>query len=254
MGAPWLDDVLGVPSWVLALVGVGLVGFAAAILAAMTRPATLRRDATAVITADLAWVLATPVVLASDLLSTTGERALVVTTVLVGVLAVEQLVGLVRSRGLPRPGVRPVQLVGRRDVDASADVAWAAVADAAGYAAFAPGIAAARTDGPLAEGMRRICTDEAGNEWNETCSLVEPGRAYRMTVDTSTYPWHFRVLLDSFGMAWRVTPRAAGSTIELTFGGGVLLGVLGRVAMRVWTSDDPITGILDDYAAALADR
>lgn len=250
-GAPWLDRVLGAPGWALALVGLGLVGFAAAIVVALTRPATLRRDATVVVVADVAWVLATPFVLAMDVLSPVGDGALVVTTVLVGVLVVEQLLGLVRSRGLARPGVRPVQVGGRRDVTAPADVAWAAVSDAAGYAAFATGIAASRTDGPLDQGMRRVCTDEAGNEWAETCTAVSPGHSYRMTVDTSTYPWHVRVLLDSFGMAWNVTPTASGSTIELTFAGGALLGVIGRIAMWRWTTGDPVGTILDRYATEL---
>ncbi len=251
LGSPWLDGPLGGHTAVLAAVGLGLVLFAVGIVVVLARPAVLGRAARAVIAADVAWVAGAAVVVPADVLSPLGDLLLVAISAVVAGFAAAQAVGLRRAGSTRRLGVRPVEISGSREVDAPPQAAWAMVADAAGYAAFAPGIAATTADGAVGEGMRRTCTDDAGNAWSETCTLVEPGRSYRMEVDTDTYPLRHRLVLDRFGMTWQVEPIAAGSRLELTFSGGTMLGVLGRLAMAALTADAPHERILDAYAAAL---
>lgn len=251
LGSPWLDRLLGAHAGVLAGVGIGLVLFAAGIMAALARPASLVRAAPAVIAADLAWVAGAAVVVPADVLTPLGDLLLVAVSAVVAGFAGAQALGLRRAGSAERLGVRPVELSGSREVSAPPQEAWAMVADAAGYAAFAPGIAAATTDGAVRDGMQRTCTDEAGNAWSESCTLLEPGRSYRMEVDTDTYPWHHRLVLDHFAMTWRVEPVAAGSRLELTFAGGTKLGVPGRLAMAALAAGAPHERILDRYASAL---
>lgn len=251
LGSPWLDGLLGVHAGILAGVGAGLVLFAVGIIAALARPAGLDRAARAIIAADIAWVAGATVVVPLDVLTPLGDLLLVAVSAVVAGFAAAQAIGLRRAGSTGRLGVRPVEVSGSRDIAAPPERAWAAVADAAGYAAFAPGIATTTTDGAVRDGMRRRCTDDAGNAWSETCTLVEPGRSYRMEVDTETYPLRHRLVLDRFAMTWRVEPIAAGSRLGLTFSGGAKLGVLGRLAMAAMAADAPQEQILDRYAAAL---
>lgn len=250
VGAPWLDVLLGAPAWVLAGLGLGLVLFAAGILAALAEPSRLRGVARFVVVADVAWVLAAGGVVAADLLTSLGDVLLAVVSVVVAGFAVSQTIGLRRATGDDVIGTRPVQLRATREVTAEPASVWALVADAAGYDAFAPDIRRT-TDGELAEGMVRTCVDDAGRSWSETCSLLAPGRAYRMEVDTTTYPSRYRLLLDEFGMTWRITPTATGSRITLTLSGSAKLGVIGRLAMRALRRDDPAERIVAAYVAQL---
>lgn len=253
VGAPWLDTTLGAPPLVLAGVGLGLVLFAAAILVALGRPTHLRAAARVVVAADAGWVVAAVVVIAADVLTATGAVLLAGVSAVVAGFAVAQTVGLRRAGDSHLLGTRPVQLSATREVDAASGAAWALVADAAAYDAFAPGIRRTTTDGGLADGMRRTCVDDGGRTWSETCTAVDPGRGYRMEVDTASYPLRYRLLLHDFGMTWRVTPLPeGGSRLQLTFSGRTKLGVVGRLAMRVLRRDDPAEQVLDAYARRLS--
>lgn len=253
LGAPWLDTTLGAPWVVLVGIGLGLLLFADGILLALGRPAQLRVAARAVVVADLAWVLAAVGVIAADVLTPLGDVLLGGVSVMVAGFAVAQAVGLRRAGDSGVLGTRPVEVTASRDVAAAPAAAWDLVADAAAYDAFAPGIRRTTTDGDLADGMRRTCVDDGGRTWSETCTAVDPGRGYRMEVDTATYPLRYRLLLHDFGMTWRVTPLAeGGSRLQVTFSGSTKLGLVGRLAMRALRRDDPAGQIVDAYARRLA--
>lgn len=253
-GAPWLDGPLGAPAVVLAAVGLGLVLFADLILLALARPAQLRGAAAAVIAADLAWVAGAAVVIAADVLTGLGAALLAAVTALVAGFALAQTLGLRRAGSSAVLGVRPIEMRASREIPVPPQDAWALVAAADEYAAIAPGITATTTDGELRPGMRRTCVDDGGRTWSEACTVVDPGRSYRMEVDTDTYPLRHRLLLHAFAMTWRVTPTATGTRVELSFGGGVKLGVLGRVAMAAMASSRPHEQVLDACAERLERR
>jgi hypothetical protein len=251
VGAPWLDSLLGAAAWVLAALGLGLVLFAAGIVAALARPTRLRPVARLVVAADVGWMIAAGVLVVADVLTPLGDVLLAVVSVAVAGFAVSQTIGLRRAEGAGALGTRPVALRATREVAVAPAVAWAAVADAAGYGAFAPGIRRTTTDGDLADGMVRTCIDDGGRTWSETCTRVEPGHSYRMEVDTASYPLRYRLLFHEFGMTWQVTPTSAGSRIDLGFTGTVKLGVLGRLAMWTLRRDDPAEQIVDAYTQRL---
>lgn len=251
LGGLFLDDAIGAPAIALVAVGVGLIAFAEGIIAALARPDVVRRAARWIIAADLGWVAASVVVIGGSSLTLLGDVLLGAVTLAVAGFAAAQTLGLARAGDAARLGVRRIAFGASREVAATPEEAWSLVADAAGYDEFAPGIATTTTDREVREGMQRTCVDDGGRSWSETCTLVEPGRTYRMEVDTDTYPLRHRLLLDRFGMTWEITPTSHGTLLDLTFSGGVKLGVIGRLAVAAVTRTRPHERILDAYAARL---
>jgi uncharacterized protein YndB with AHSA1/START domain len=253
-GGALLAGPLGVHGGLLALVGVGLVGFAVTLVWLLAVPRRLRPGARWVIGADLAWIAGAAALLSAwpDVLTATGRGALGAATAVVAVLAVAQAVGLRRHGPGPTTGVSPVSLGVERTLSAPADRVWDAVADAGGYARFAPGIAATAIIAGSGDGMVRTCTDDHGGAWSETCTLWEEGHRYRMTVDVSSYPAYYRMLLHQFAQTWTVTPTDDGTRLTLSFDGAVKLGVVGRLAARILGRRRRLEAILDGYEDELA--
>ena len=111
-----------------------------------------------------------------------------------------------------------MEFEGTRHVPVSAEKAWNAVSDLAGYAGVAPTISRVEMTGEAGLAAKRRCYDASGNGWDEVCTLWQPGEAFRMSVDTSTYPRRLRMLFKSFEGEWRVSPSAeGGSDITLRF-------------------------------------
>lgn len=248
-GAWALDGVSGVDAIQLAVLGAVLLAFAAALLRLLATPRNLRAGARGVIAADLAWVACAAVLVAArpDVLSTAGVTALAAVTVVVAALAVAQWLGLRRTGPHPVAGTTPIAITVERVITADPDRVWNAVADAGDYARFADGIAETEIVEGAGQGMVRICTDERGDQWRETCTLWEQGRRYRMTPDVSTYPWHYRALLSALAMTWELDPVAGGTHVRLRFDGAAKLGVIGRLAVRAMTRGGRIDKILDAY-------
>jgi hypothetical protein len=124
---------------------------------------------------------------------------------------------------------------------------WDAIADAGGYAEFADGIAATEIVSGEHEGMVRVCTDERGGQWGETCTLWEQGRRYRMTVDVASYPPVYRALLHEFAQTWELQPVPGGTRVTLQFDAAVKLGVIGRLALKAMGRGQRLERILDAY-------
>jgi uncharacterized protein YndB with AHSA1/START domain len=244
-----LDGPLGVPTWILAGVGAALVAFSGTLLWLLATPRHLRKGARLVVAADLAWVAAAGVILilTPSVLSPVGRWVLADLSAVVAAIAVAQAVGLRRLGPDPVTGAAPVSLLVQRTIDAPADQVWAAVADAGGYHRFATGITDTTVDGPTGEGMIRVCTDDRGGQWAERCTLWEEGLRYRMTVDTSSYPAHYRMLLQEFAQTWTIQPTPDGTRVTLAFDGSVKLGIIGRLAIRILGNPRRLGGILEAY-------
>jgi hypothetical protein len=166
-------------------------------------------------------------------------------------IAASQWVGLRRAGTGPLDGAAPFSLQVQRDVVAPMAAVWDAVSDAGGYARFADGIAATAVSGQEGD-MVRVCTDDRGSQWSERCTLWEPGRRYRMSVDVSSYPLRFRMLFSELHQTWNVEPAPHGARVTLTFHGTVKLGVLGRLAVRLLGRGSRLDGILNAYETELA--
>lgn len=253
-GAPRLAGPLGVPAWGLAGLGVGLLAFAGALLWLLTQPRRLAAGGRAVLAADLAWVAGAALLLAGVpwALTTPAAVALAVVTGVVAMIAGGQAAGLRRRRGRHATGVRRLTVQAERVIAAPPQRVWAAVADAGGYARHTTTITSSQIVSGHGEGMVRVCTDQRGGRWSETCTLWEEGRRYRMTVDVETYPWYYRVLLDGLEQTWSLAPAGDGTRLTLTFDAALKLGVLGVVAGRVLARRAGIEQILDAYERELS--
>jgi uncharacterized protein YndB with AHSA1/START domain len=206
-----------------------------------------------VVAADVAWVLAAAVLLVGNpnLLAPAGQVSLAVVSVVVAVLAAAQAVGLRRRGTGPMTAASPVHLQVERIVSAPPEQVWAAISDAGDYGRFAPGIAHTVIVSGEQEGMVRVCRDDQGGEWAETCTLWEDGHRYRMTVDVSSYPTYYRWLLEEFAQTWTVEPAPDGTRLRVAFDGAVKLGVFGRAAVRMLGRQRRLDAILDNYEREL---
>jgi hypothetical protein len=252
-GAPLLSGPIGLSTWILVTLGAGLVGFAVLLLVLLADGDRLARGAPFAVAADVAWVLAAAVLLVGDpnLLEPAGQVSLAAVSVVVAVLAAAQTVGLRRRGSGPMTPTSPVHLQVERIVDAPPDQVWTAISDAGDYGRFAPGIAHTAVVSGEQEGMVRVCRDDQGGEWAETCTLWEDGHRYRMTVDVSSYPAYYRWLLEEFAQTWTVEPAPIGTRLRLAFDGAVKLGVFGRAAVRMLGRQRRLDAILDNYEREL---
>lgn len=252
-GAGALGGWLGLPAWMLAVAGAGLIGVAVLVLRALVIPRRLRATAIVILAADIAWILAAGVliVVVPTALSARADVTLAVLTLAVAAIAGWEAIGLWRAGPGPLHGAIPIMARASRTIAAPAAEVWAAVADAGTYARFAEGIAATSVDG-RAGGMVRHCTDDRGHGWTETCTLWQEGRRYRMTVDVTTYPLHYRALLHRLEQTWEAVPTAAGTRVTLRFDGAVKLGVIGRIAVAAMSRGGRVARILAAYDRELA--
>jgi len=245
---PWF----GLDPWLQAGVGANLVIFAVLLFVLLTVPRHLRSGARWVIAADAAWVAGAVTLLSAwpSELTLAGRTALTVTTAVVALLALAQLVALRRARGGQTTGSSALNLEVRRTIAAPRERVWDAVADVGGYARFAPGIAETAVEGH-AEEMVRHCTDDLGGGWSETCTLWEEGHRYRMTPDVSTYPIYYRALIHELAMTWTVEPASVGTLLVMNIGGQMKLGLFGRIAARLLASRRRLGAIPEAYEREL---
>ena len=101
LGAPWLDDTLGVVWPVLVGLGAGLLGFARIVLAVSHLGDGLEGAAKQVIAADLLWVAGAVPLIVSDLLTGSGDVAVAVVSVGVALVAAAQIAGVRRLADQP---------------------------------------------------------------------------------------------------------------------------------------------------------
>jgi hypothetical protein len=252
-GTPMLSNPIGADGWLLATVGVGLVGFGALLVWLLAAPRRLAVGVPYVLVADVAWVLGAVVLLAGfpELLAPAGQVGLAAVSAVVVAIAVGQAVGLRRRGPGPMTATSPVHLRIERTVAAPVERVWEAISDAGDYGRFAPGIAHTAIVEGAREGMVRVCRDDQGAEWSETCTLWEEGHRYRMSVDVSSYPAHYRMLLHEFAQIWTLEPVPGGTRIQLAFDGAVKLGLFGRGAVRMLGRRRRLEAILDNYEREL---
>ena len=95
VGAPWLPAVLGPTSpLLLAVIGIGLLGFAAVLLVQARRPRIERRVAWAIAVMDIAWVLGSFAVVEVGVLTTLGNLIVAAVAAVVLVFAILEVRGI----------------------------------------------------------------------------------------------------------------------------------------------------------------
>ena len=90
-GAPWLDGAFGLPAWLLASVGLGLVAYGVQIVL-LAKPATALPGGKFATAMDLGWVAGAVVILIAfpTAMTTAGRVALSLATLVVAALAAGQ--------------------------------------------------------------------------------------------------------------------------------------------------------------------
>ena len=234
VGGGDLADRLGLPRWLAAGLGLGLLLFGASIVAAVR----LRRGRWGVVAADAGWVLAATVVLVAGWTTPDGRSALAWVTVVVAVVAVAQSLAL-----LSEPGA-VVRVEHERDV---AGDAWSVVADLDGYHRHVPGLVRSDIVSGAGVGAVRECEDTAGGTWRETVTEWVPGRRVRVDVDVATYPSRFRALFHGFTGEWWTDDGRVGIRFTATMRNG-----MGWMASQVEDHlDRDLPGILESYESAI---
>jgi hypothetical protein len=95
LGAPWLPAVLGPASpLLLAVIGIGLLGFAAVLVVQARRPRIERRVAWAIAVMDIAWVLGSLAVVEVGALTTLGNLIVAAVAAVVLVFAILEVRGI----------------------------------------------------------------------------------------------------------------------------------------------------------------
>lgn len=249
-----LSGPLGLSAWLLAGLCVGLIAFGGLLLWILTEPMRLAAGGRAALGADLVWVAGAVLLLAGfpSVLTPTGNTVLAGVTGVVALFAACQAVGLWRIRGRTATGTSWLTARAQRTIAAPPERVWAAVADVANYARFAPSLAASEIVSGDGEGMVRACTDQRGSRWWETCTLWEEGHRYRMAVDVGTYPLYYRLLLHEVTQTWSVEPIGDHTRVTLAFDAGLKLGVIGTAVGMVLGRHLRIQEILDAYEHELS--
>ena len=95
VGAPWLPAVLGPASpLLLAVIGIGLLGFAGVLLVQARRPRIERSVAWAIAVMDIAWVLGSLAVVEVGVLTTLGNLIVAAVAAVVLVFAILEVRGI----------------------------------------------------------------------------------------------------------------------------------------------------------------
>jgi hypothetical protein len=193
------------------VVGVGLIGFATALVA--VSGASIRRlvaVAPWVSAADLAWVAASAATIIIGWFATAGDVVLAGVAAVVAGFGLAQLIHVRRTRHEMRtapaavldeaPPTEIAHASGAVDVDHA--VAWRTITDHELFGRLAPNLSGVRVTAPNGPGLTRTCANRAGDEWQETCTRWDDGAVFEVEVDTSDYPYP----LDEMRGSWWAAP------------------------------------------------
>ncbi|MEE4378137.1 MAG: SRPBCC family protein [Candidatus Competibacteraceae bacterium] len=209
---PWLGNI---PQWLVTSLGGMLLMFAVLIvfIVCQIRPAR----ALGIVTLDIGWLVCTvPLIFVPGLLTDPGKVAVLIVALLVGGLAVAQLVGIrlmlcdpVRGRGEYRHCIRV-------HVAAPAQAMWETIADLGGISRFSPALVTStlRDGARPGVGTIRVCTNTSSHTWSEVCEifdLKERRLEVRFLTNEPGFPYPAKVM---FG-GWNVQEDGEGSTVEV---------------------------------------
>ena len=228
------------------LVGLGLVVFAFDVAAvAGARVSRLVRWAPVVSIADAVWVAATAVTVAAGWYSTAGVIVVVLVGAMVAAFGATQLRAWQHHRSIVGSWpvsmfdeVPPVEVAHvERKVRGSRHIAWDVVTDHELYGRLAPNLSAVHVQSGTGAGMVRVCSNNAGEEWSETCTVWDEGNRFEVNVRTDRYPYPLAVMRGS----WWVSPDTPEtSVVGMDFRYQPLPGIKGRVFAALMQAGFPV--------------
>lgn len=141
-----------------------------------------------------------------------------------------------------------------RVFDAPLALVWDVVADVGGYHRVVDTLRHTEITSGSGRGMIRHCVDTNGREWNETCTLWDPEKTLRMTVDVSSYPAAFRAIFERVEGTWSVEEVSTGVLLSLRFDGITKLGPIGKAAVVAMGRKSVLGSIMDGYETQIRAR
>ena len=212
--AEWLSSRhIALPTLFLQVVGLGLVGFGAGVLATALSRSRTRHFATVLISAlDIGWVVVTiPIAFSPLAQSAAAQASILAIALIVGLLGLAQIVALDDSF-VTKSGHRKICF--RFSSTTSADLLWSCLAELDQIARFIPDLRSSRyvAGSSLSVGAIRECIDVAGQRWREQVTETTSNSfTLRFETESPDYPYP---LTDMHG-GWRVESTEAGSTVEV---------------------------------------
>ena len=243
----WTSTTLGTGhAGLLRLVGLSLVVFAVGVAAvAGARVSKLSRWSPVVSTADAVWVAATVATVAAGWYSPLGVAVVGGVALMVGGFGVAQfrawrhLRSVVATRLMSTfDELPPVEVAHvERTVRGGWEVAWAVVTDHELYGRLAPNLSGVHVLSGTGAGMVRVCSNNGGEEWSETCTVWDEGERFEVNVRTERCPYPLAVMRGS----WWVHPETPGtSLVGMDFWYQPLTGLKGRVFAAVIQAGFPL--------------
>jgi hypothetical protein len=206
----WLSRRIDLPRPVVAVLGVGLIGWSALLVVLAVQPArrlvpfgrlVAAGDATWVIGSAALVVIADPTELGAFLVAVPGI-----------VVAGFAIAGLrLGRRARPYSGDDRTEILFHSvAIDASTADAWQLVLDADLYARLAPNLTQISV---AADECSRSCTDTRGKTWTETMLLDHERHVQQIDVDVTEHP----MPLDELAATISVHDDPTGSRIDIAF-------------------------------------
>lgn len=215
----WTSTQLGTGhAGLVRLVGVGLIVFGVDVaVVAGSRVSRLHRWAPIVSAADALWVVATLATIAAGWYSAFGAAVVCLVGLMVGSFGVAQLLGWRRLKLVALDQsfvafdeVPPIEVAHvERCVAGSPKVAWQVVTDHELYGRLAPNLSDVHVQSGTGADLVRVCSNNNGDTWTETCSLWKEGEQFEVNVRTDRYPYPLAVMRGS----WWVRSDSADRTI-----------------------------------------
>ncbi|MEE8157338.1 MAG: CBS domain-containing protein [Gammaproteobacteria bacterium] len=132
-----------------------------------------------------------------------------------------------------------------RRVKAPPELVWSVISNLSAFGGPAQGLARVEVVAGKKQGLQRVCHDEEGRSWTETCVEWDEGRSYTLETDVTAYPYPVKEMRYSAA----ATEHGDAVAIRLTYRYRVRFGLIGRLMDRFW-----IRNIIESSAQELLDQ
>lgn len=253
-----LIDPAGWEAMVLAVLGGGLLVFAAELLFIASNRNVDRWEVELMVAADVSWVVSSGLllVLFSHVFTQIGIVLIVAIAAVVSVFAIGQYLGarrMYRQRNIASVRMEKSIIVAtvKRQVKAPVTAVWQVMTDHPGYADVAKNLSKVEVLEGQGLGMKRRCAGPKGESWTETCDLFleEKEFGFRVHTQAPDYPYPIAELEGR----WAVEPLVDGAVFSIRVealpkGGFIARGLFFLLSKRSFTN------VLIDLSEAWADR
>lgn len=198
-------------AWLMPLLGLGLLVFAADLLHQATRPRLASWRALYASAADGIWVLGSLalVALLPAYFSAGGITLVLAVAALVLVMGCWQLIGIHRLHRVGGSGHYRHCIACHTEVPAEA--MWGVLRELGAIERYMPDLARSELSGAPGIGAIRNCEDRAGRQWRETCTDWQEGRGFtlRFATEAPDFPFPASAMIGG----WEVLPDDRGCTV-----------------------------------------